>query len=370
VSTFLIGNMLDGRRIQTLNVVTGSWTDTLNGAGSVTVKISLRDPINRGLGLRDAAAVGKTFLAAVEGNIVLQAGPIWTHDYDRDAQTLDLTATGMWGYFDHRVVLPVLAGRLPTDPTTDTNYTTSYQGMVRNLVAQAQAATNGNVPVILPAEITGSFVRAYRGSDLAFVGGRIAELTQILMGPDVRFVPSFTTDKLGVQWTLQIGTPTQPLLFSPIDLVFRPTAARTSITSLRTKLDGTQLAAAGYGSGGRSNGTAISTVSTDATLLNAGYPLLEQVDSSHQTVTDTTTLQGYSDNLVKAGKVPVETWSFTHDVSQAAPFLGTFNPGDFAQVRIKRDPYLSDGSHRMRITQIGSDEVGRKVPILCQPEVI
>lgn len=369
MTTFIIGNMVDGRRIQTLRVLSGSWVDTLNSAGSITAKVSLRDPLNRGLGLRDAATPGKTFLAAVEGNIVLQAGPIWTHSYDRDAQTLEMSATGMWGYFDHRVVLPVLAGRLPTDPTTDTVYTTSYQGMVRNLVAQAQLATGGNVPVILPAAITGTFTRTYRGSDLGMVGGRISELTQILMGPDVRFVAQFTPDKLGIQWTLLIGTPTQPLLFSPLDVFFRPTAARTSITALQVKVDGGQLASATYATGGRSNGTAISTVSLNSTLTAAGYPLLETVDSSHQTVEDTATLQGYSDDLVKAGKTPIETWSFTHDVSQSAPFLGTFNVGDFAQVQTKGDPYITDGPHRMRITQIGSDEVGHLVPILCQPEV-
>ncbi|MEO6116017.1 MAG: hypothetical protein ABIP33_06495 [Pseudolysinimonas sp.] len=368
-TSFIIGDLLTGRRIQTLNVTTGSWTDTLNAAGNVSCEVSLRDPVNRGLGLFSSAAVGKSFLAAVDGNTILQAGPIWAHDYDRDSQSLKLTAAGMWSYFDHRVLLPILAGRLPTDPTTNSSYTTSYQGMVRNLVAQAQTASNGNVPVILPAEITGTFVRNYLGSDLGFVGGRISELTQLQGGPDVKFSPQFTSDMLGVQWALLVGTPTQPLLFSPLDVVFKPTAALTSISALKVNADGTSLASRAFGAGGRTADVVVETVSIDTTLLNAGYPLLEAVDSSHATVSDTATMQKYSDELVLRGKVPIQTWSFTHDASLAAPLIGTFSSGDFGKTRVHGDPYIPDGEYRLRITQISGNEIGRKLDITFQPQV-
>jgi len=380
---FFIGDLLTGRRLQDLNVASGSWTNTLNAAGAISCTVSLRDPVTRKLGLADLAAVGKSFLAVAEGTTILNAGPLWVHDYDDDAQTLSFTAAGMWSYFDHRVLLPVLAGRLPTDPTTNTRWTKvsvdpddpwptdtskSYQGMVRGLVAQAQAQTGGNVPVILPAEIPGGFERNYVGADVAWVGERIKQLTQVENGPDVRFPPRFTTDKLGVEWPLLIGTPTQPLLFSPIDVIFRPSAAKSSVSNLKVNVDGTQLASRGFASGGRQSGESVAAVATDPTLPAAGYPALDAVDSTHQTISKDATVEGYANELVVRGRNPVQTWSLTHNVSQE-PFLGTFSEGDFASIRMHDNPYIKEGHHRMRITQIGGDHKGQTVNLSFQPEV-
>jgi len=380
---FFIGDLLTGRRIQNLNVLTGAWTATLNAAGSISCTVSLRDPINRELGLAELAAVGKSFLACAEGKTILNAGPLWVHDYDDDAQTLSFTAAGMWSYFDHRVLLPVLAGRLPTDPTTNTRWTKvsvdpddpwpvdtskSYQGMVRGLVAQAQLETGGNVPVILPAEIPGSYERNYVGADVAMVGERIRQLTQVENGPDVRFPPRFTADMLGVEWPLLIGTPTQPLLFSPIDVTFRPSANKSSVSKLKVNVDGTNLLNRGFASGGRQSGESVAAVATSTALLTAGFPALDGVDTSHQTISKDQTVTAYANELLLRGSKPIQKWSFTHNVSQE-PFLGSFSEGDFANVRMHDNPYVTDGTHRMRITQISGDHTGNTVDLTFQPEV-
>jgi hypothetical protein len=156
MTQFFIGNLLTGRRIQSLRAIQGSWSSSLNAAGELACTVSLRDPVMRRLGLRESALVGKTFLAAFDRDTGLQAGPIWVHDWDDDAGQLTLIAGGMWTYFDHRVLLPVLAGRQPSDPTTDTRYMPidsdpessypwptdtrkSLQGIARALVQQAQS---------------------------------------------------------------------------------------------------------------------------------------------------------------------------------------------------------------------------------------
>lgn len=371
MTRFIIGDLLTGRRINNLNVVSGSWSQVLNDSGDISCTVSLRDPATRRLGLAAAASPGKSFLAAVQDNNILQGGPIWVHDYDRDAQTLQLTASGMWSYFDHRVLIPILAGRLPTDTTTDTNFaSSSLHDIAAFLVSQARTWTNGNVPVILPAGVAGTAIRNYKGSDLGMVGSRLRELTQVLGGPDVMFVPSFTSDMLGVQWTMQIGTPTQPLIFGIQDVIFNPTARDSSISGLKVHSDGTGLAAQTFATGGATLGVALMSISTNPTLPNAGYALLEATDTAHTDATELSTVQGYSDELVLVGKTPLQSWSFTHDTTISPPLIGSFRQGDFAKVRIHDDPYIPDGPYRMRISSVAGNEVGRKVDVVCQPQVV
>lgn len=383
---FLIGDLLTGQRIQWLQVDTGTWSEVLNEAGEVRCTVLLSDPVNAALGLSESAAVGKAFLAAVEGDLVLQAGPIWVHDWDDDSQTLTLAASGIWSYFDHRAVLPVLAGRLPTDPTTDTRFwgivsdpdavgypwavdtRQSLQTIAKRLVEQARSWTNGNVPVILPSEIAGADERWYKGTDLGLVGQRLRELTAVLGGPDIMFTPRWTTDRLGIEWVMRVGTPTQPMLYSAQRQKFQLGIADSSLSNLKVKVDGGGLATSGYATGGRTNGQGLAAVSLDSTLTAAGYPILDGIDSSHSTVSEAATLQGYTDELVLYGRTPSVTWAFSHDLTQR-PFLSAFNAGDFATVSVHNNSYLTAGSHGMRLLARSGDVEGKEVALQFTPEV-
>lgn len=385
--TWLVGDLLTGRRIQTIKPLSGSWSEVLNDAGTVSCVVSLRDRVNQRLNLRDSAAPAKAFLAAIEGDTVLQAGPIWTHDYDDNTAQLTLNAKGMWSYFDHRVLLPVLAGRNPTDVTTDTRYsavvtdpdadgypwptdtTKSLQGIARALVAQAQSWTGGNVPVILPDEVASDgSERWYKGADLGIVAERLTQLTQVDGGPDIMFTPRLQVDALGVEWVMRIGTPNQPRLFSAQRQKFYMGNARSSVSNIKVTVDGSGIADQAFAAGGRTNDQALITVSTDPTLASAGYALLEAVDSSHSTVSESATLQGYSDEMTVQGRTPSRVWSFEHDLSQR-PYLEAFTAGDFATVDVKANPYLELGEHPMRIMSRAGDAAGRKLSLTFYPEV-
>lgn len=364
--TLIVGDLLTGRRIQTLPVVAAEWSDTLNDSGSLSATVKLNNPDVQLLGLKSSASPGKAFLAVVDGDAVLQAGPIWWHDYDGNNQSLTIRASGMWSYFDHRMLIPVLDGFLPTDALADTNLTSSLQGIARALVAQAQSWTDGDVPVNLPAEVAGSNVRNYRGADLATVGQRLRELTQVEGGPDIRFAPRFTTDRLGVEWDLLIGTPDQPLLFSAFETVFNVGLKGSSVSDLRIKVDGSAVAGQAFATGGRASDEALVAVAAGTELSAAGFPLLELVDSSRSTITDVNTLQGFANELVLKGARPVESWTFTHDLS-SAPALTGFVTGDFAKVRVHSDLYADRGEYRMRILSRSGDVEGRKVKLTFQP---
>jgi hypothetical protein len=385
VTTYIIGDLRTGRRIQTVPALSGPWSDVLNDAGDLSCTVSLRDETVQRLGLKESAKPGKAFLAALDGDLVLQAGPIWTHDYNASTGWLTMSAVGMWSYFDHRRVLPVLAGRLPTDPTTNTRYTAisadpndpwpvdtrkSYQGMARALVAQAQTWTGGNVPVILPAEIAGDRERTYRGADLTVVGDALRDLTKLEGGPDIRFQPRLTTDRLGVEWVLQVGTPTQPLLFSAVEPTFTVGSPKSPVTDFETMVNGRKVATNVYTSGGRAADEVLMALSGNPALIDQGYPVLEAVDSSRATVTEQATVDAFAEELAMRTSAPTETWSFRHRTSEQPPLAG-YAVGDFARVRVLNDLYHGtiDPPVRMRILSRSGDAVGREVSIKFQPEV-
>lgn len=367
---YIVGDLLTGRRIQSLRPLAGSWSEELNGAGALSCTVSLRNDAMKRLGLLETAIPGKSFLAVVDGDTVLQAGPIWAHDWNEDTGRLDLIAAGMWSYFDHRTLLPVLAGRLPSDPTTDTDYTgKSLQGVARGLVAQAQSWTSGDVPVNLPTEVAGTSDRSYKGADVAPVGDRLHELTGVINGPEIRFSPRWSSDRLGVEWDMEIGTPSEPKLFSAQRPVFYVGTDKSSVTNLRVGVNGSRIGSQAFALGGRTDDQSLVSVSTDPTLTGAGFPLLELVDSTHSTVSEVGTLQGYSDELVARSKRPVQTWSFTHNLS-TAPFLSSFRAGDFATVRVVDSHYLAVREYTLRILTRSGTVKSDTVDLTFEPEQI
>ena len=370
---FYIGNLLDGRGIQILpDVLKGSWSETLNAAGALQCTVPLTDPTILRMRLMESATPGKSFLAAVQGDTVLQAGPIWEHEYHEtsDGNQLTLFAGGMWSYFDHRLLLPVLAGRLPTDPTTDTNLVKSLQGIARYYVWQAQQETNGNVPVILPDEIAGTNERNEAGSSLAFVGPRLRELTAVENGPDIKFAPRFNTARDGFEWVMQIGTPTQPLIYGAIEPTFTLGLKESSISNLKVRNVGAGLGSRAFVAGGKISGEMLIAAATDTSLTTAGYPVLDIADRSHASVSETATLQSYADGAVLSGKRPEITISFDHQVSKQ-PYIAGFNVGDFGNVKVPfPHPYLQQKTYRSRLVSRSGDEVTDKVSLMFQPEVV
>lgn len=383
---FVLGDLLTGNKIKWLAPSAGSWSEELNDSGRITVTVPLTDPVNYRMDLFNSAPVGKVFLAAVDGDTVLQAGPVWTHDFD--GEHLTMQALGMWSYFDHRVLLPVLDGRLPTDATTDTRYSDvvsdvndpgypwpvdtreSLLTIAKQIVEQAQSWTYGNVPVVLPSEEAGAAERWYKGSDLATVGDRLRQLTEVSGGPDIMFTPRWKTGKTGIEWVMRVGSAAEPLLYSSQRQTFQVGVAKSSISDLKVFVDGRKLASHGFGSAGSTVEKPLSAVQSSTILTDAGYAQFDGVDKSHTTASETATLQGYTDEIVSAGSRPMVVWSFSHNFVEQTPTLGSFNAGDFATVRVRDNLYVPDDRYTMRLLsrdgELGSDTVG----LSFAPEVV
>ena len=363
MTRYLIGNLRTGRRLVDLNVVRGPWNTDLNSAGRVSATVTLNDPDMAGLLLRNAATVGQAFLAVVENDTVMEAGPIWTHEYDRDAGTLEISAAGIWSYFDHRVLVPVLAAD-QSPLGADTNLSGLDLGTIaKRLVQQARSHTGGNVPIVFEGDRGGGNERNYLGADLKLVGDALSDLTAVDGGPDIMFAPRFTADRLGIEWVLRTGTADRPRLAAVSaphawDLSVPEPAAR----KLRVNVTADRLVGRAWATGGRSADVALYSRFENQLLVDRGYPLLEAVDSTHSTVIRQGTLDGYTREAARTGSRPVEFWSFEVD-AQTSPQVGEYQVGDYCTLQIGKDPYLPKGKHRRRIVALSGDEDGRWVSV-------
>lgn len=410
MTRYILGDLRTGRRILDLPVMQGPWDTRLDTAETVSVTVDMQNPDAQQLTLRNSAAVAKTFLGVVEGRgddeFITACGPIWTHSYDRDALTLQLGAKGMWSLFDHRLILPLLAATLPVtqwtvaDPADNTktipnpSLTSSYTGLwlgtiAKRLVSQAMAWTGGSLPIILPSDqgsADASHQRTYIGADFKSVGEAIKQLSDVDGGPEVQFIPRFTSDKLGVEWVMRMGSAAQPLLFSPQKPQWDLTVKESPVSAFKVDADGSLMGSMSWATGGRSSDDVLVSRAYDPTLVNLGFPLMDLIDSSHSSVSKQSTLDGYARQNAINGRTPTETWSFTvesYPIDEqgfpAGPQLASYSVGDFCDIQIAPfdpvdgtgDPYLTaGGSFRHRIVGISGNETGQTVQIQTAPEVV
>lgn len=100
-------------------------------------------------------------------------------------------------------------------------------------------------------------------------------------------------------------------------------------------------------------------------LLEAGFPLMESWENRPSVIREST-LQAYADESVVRYSAHTETFTLTVKRDQH-PKLGSYWPGDWARIRIGKNPRIPAGTYRVRIVRISFRAVG-DVTIECAPE--
>lgn len=355
MTQWFIGSLRTGQITNYLPVSAGTWEIEVNGAGSVRVTIPINDPDAQAINLRNTATVGKTFLGVAENGVVLNAGPLWTHSYSKDDGKLDFGATGLWGYYDYRAVLPLLKST-DVDPTgLDTDYLGLSAGTVaKRLVQQAQQENGGTLPIVFQDDVGGTVEYSYEGAALTTVADALNDLTAVV---DIDFLPRFTADGSGIEWVLRTGSEAAPQLSAATVQTWDLSVPKPTVQGLQVNVSGSRLAGRVWESGS----SAFARVD-NTSLINQGYPLLEQISSGHGDENDPAVLAGFATEAARVGSRPTELWSFKAQ-ADAQPFVGSYRVGDWCVVKIGEDPYIPRGSYRRRITNMSGDQDGRWVSI-------
>ena len=402
--SILVGEVRTGRRITQIPVSGAQWSVKHRGTGDITVEIPLdadefkvlerswvgglyfgeglvvspttfpeaATPVWRpGDGIRPellaALEPARCFLAVLEDDLVIEAGPIWAWNYAYGG-VLQVKAAGLRSLFDHRFVMANIASAWA-------EWKVDYSGLslgtiAKRLVQLAQSHTGGSLPIVLPADESASadeaHSRTYRGSELATVLTRLDQLMDVQNGPDIAFEPRLTEDRQGVEWVMRTGTEAQPMLFqSGGDWVWDSRVPRGGVGGLSVQRDATMLAQRSWLTGaGQDEALLIARREPaqigEADLRDVGFPLLE-VSESRSSVEQQATADSWAAGNLTAVLRPMQTWSCEvlarptdSRGAFAGPQLGQFRPGDWAKVWVPEDhPLLSlllpSGMQRARL---------------------
>ena len=395
----MVGEVRTGRRITQIPVADASWSMVHRGVGEVSVDIplgasdfarlerelrgmypseSLFLPFyptpevgvwRPGQGLRAeflaALDPGRCFLAVLEGDTVLEAGPIWAHAWDDAKGMLTLKAAGLRSLFDHRVVMGVVASGTAAAAWSETYSGLSLATIAKRLIELAMSHTGGELPIVLPDDETAAadadHTRTYYGYDLGRLGDRLDALMGVIDGPDIALVPRLTADRMGVEWVMRAGTEAQPLLSQAgADHVFDSRVPRGGVGGISVSREASGLASRAWVSGEGMERSRVIEFAADAAPLDNGFPLLESV-GSHSTVKERSTLQAWASSDLRSSLRPWMSWKFTAQANHpGTPKLGTVRPGDWCKVWIPAGHnYLSlllpEGFHRARVIQVSGD---------------
>lgn len=412
--SIMVGDVRTGRRITQIPVSSASWSMVHRGVGEIKVDIPLGaedfaamertlsglwpgpdlflpfypTPVTGvwrpGDGLRPeflaALDPARCFLAVLEDDAVLEAGPIWSWAYADGSNVLTVGAQGLRSLFDHRLVMGLLADWPGANPAA---WTATYSGMslgtiAKRLVSLAMSHTGGNLPIVLPDDETGSHTRTYYGYNLGRLGDYLDALMGVINGPDIALQPRLTADRMGIEWVLRTGTEADPLLHQHAgDWTWDSSVPRGGVGGISVTRDATALAERAWVSGSGTELSLLLRSATDEGLLDRGFPLMETTDA-RGTVEVAATADSWAAANLRGASRPTQAWTFevaarpqTDSGGPAGPQLGDYRPGDIARVWVPATHpllrlLLPQGFHRARLIRIDGG-MGPMVKLTVQP---
>lgn len=339
----------------------------LNNAGGGSVNIPTGGNGMSADDLNEMTQPWRWSLAICYRGTVVQAGPIVSETFTDSQSYTQVTFAGMWKTLSKRLLLPASfadGGGNPAVPACDTTYTNlTYRQIASNIVATT--LTRGTLPITLPdPDPPGTHAMTYFGYDMDIIADMLTNLTGLVDGPEIEFHPQFVAGQPDyIEWLLRVGAPRLGNLGSPWVWDY---GARGALQALDFTRDGSQMTFASYtrGSGNQYGLLVGSALDSDFALVDVGYPLLEDVNGDHTSVTDPATLNSYARQLVSTYEYPVETMIATirvnaRDVSGLAtgsPTLDQVAIGDTAVFSVEDHRRIPDGNYPMRIVGVGAGQ--------------
>jgi hypothetical protein len=309
-------------------------------------------------------------VAVLWDDVVCQAGPITQNPefgFTEDLPTITVSGKGFWENLNQRTLHartwnPATAPI--SDVTADLAVTDSLPNIAINIVyhATSMVSRDGSaLPVDYAALVASdSNTRTYHGWEAASAGQRLQELTQVENGPDVYFRP-YLTNVAGVRYVrhqMLVGTPY--LVQSGLPLKFD---LGSSMVDLGVAGDSSPMVTTSFVKGTGNEAGQLFGYATSTGLTSKGWPLLDQVDSSHASASEQSTLNSWARaNVTQYGR-KLEQWKPRVRLD-SEPRFGSYVPGHFGSYVVNDHPWIPDGTYTARILGVSSSGgAGDGVPI-------
>ncbi|RSM73446.1 hypothetical protein DMH04_41275 [Kibdelosporangium aridum] len=324
-------------------------------------------------------------IGVARGNFIAQMGPLVGENYNDDDNlaATDVSGGGLWDYLTRKRLLvtgdvngttikepaaDVVFGPGPTSPKGTpipaANQNLSLHTIGKRLVEISMDRTNGALPIVLPDDIAGSSEREYPGYDLAYVGERLMQLTQVELGPEMEFRPRYVDETHQfVEWFHRIGTPAAGGRIGNLDNLHKWEYGG-ALVKVNVTRDGSQQTHNRFERGaGMERDLLLGYASEPSYAEDFGWPLLEDVGSQHTSATEQATLDSWAAAAVSTYQKPITTWSAVIRVDgtnglgeeTGSPPLGEFSVGDTAIFQMRGHRRIRDGLYAVRILNVSND---------------
>lgn len=372
-----VANLTTGDRLQDLPVSNVRVESRILSPETARVRLTLKPRTHQRLDIRNATVEWKSALVVSDGQRILAAGPITDRDYDDETREWSGDAEGAWAILYRRFIMPrhATAENLliqsgddegEPNPAVATNFTQkSWPFIVKALIEQSTSLDGGTLPFVFERDDgAGAHDKSYDASSFKSVGEALEDLTQLVDGPEISFIPQIVDNRL--RWLVRVGDDEKLELSSPTVHSFDFTPVKRSVRRLKVKSSGSELGSVAWGTGGRQAAKALFARAFSPVLLEAGFPRLESVSSAHSTVVEQPTLQRYTDRDLELASTPIEWWSWQTDADRV-PRLADLQVGDYCVVHIKGNAYLPDSppeGFMRRIVSLSIDSATRWVTVV------
>lgn len=348
-----------------------SFNRQINQEGSWQITVQVGDvSVPKTQTLRSIFAPWRFGCAIVwQDQFILQAGPVVTSQFDDSSYQIQVSGGGLWTLLNRRTVInpayalsPTSSSFLSMAATGDLNYgPTSLHTIAKKLVSDSCGrAARFNLPIDYPADIAGTSTRFYPIYDLAPLGQRLKELSQVENGPDIDFSPYFDLTNPGyIRFTMRIGNPRLETGAVPLVWDYGSGLRSVSIDS-----DGSAMVSGVFARGNGTERASLVTYDEDLTLTTNGWPATELV-VSYASVTEQPTLQGYATGAKSLYKTPVELW---HAIVRAdqIPVVGSYLPGTLATFNMQGHAWVLDGGYQQRLLGFEQGPATNDVKLILQ----
>lgn len=294
-----------------------SFNRPLNAPGALSGQVPLGDPRIGSLDPIGTTSPSKVALYVDRDGVLIWGGIVWARSYDSTARALTISAAEFESYFARRLITATYAPA-GIDQCT----------IAQALITAAQAATGGNVGVVVGTQTSGvlrSFT--WNGYELKTVQTALKDIGQQAGGFDWSFDPAYIAG--APRTTFNTFYPARGTANAVNGLLFELPG---NVVSYTLPEDGSAIDVTSYMTGSGSGASQIQTSATSGTLLGFGYPLLESA-SSDSSIVDLTTLGNAASARQSAANNPVSLLTLVVRADQD-PVLGSYGPGDEIRVRI------------------------------------
>lgn len=353
----LIHETLTGEPVTELEISSASWSSGICRADDVSVT----SPGYTGRSLYQFMVPRKFTLTLLEDDYrVRGAGLLGIPEGGSDDDGLHrvvFPGRGIESYFERRHVLPypywplVDANGYPL-LSRDTRITgVEYGTMMKRLYQQALTHPGAELPVIWEADRSGTRQKEWSAVDGKPVQEAVEDISELLGGVEWDWVPTVDqADRL--TFSLVTGTDANPELSSAFWHTWQAGGESPDIRGLNVKISPEFMASTAIFTGGKEDDRVMVARATSLDLIIAGVPPIEAWDSSHSSVSNQSTLDGWAGKRIAEGQAPVQYWSFDVRADRAHGL----RHGDWCTVEVHDHWLVPDGSYARRVVEVSGSE--------------